>query len=284
MVRRFAVAGSALLCILAGCDKSLKSTSNFDGHPSGGHMTSSAQGVGISGAAVHGIPDEQLISQFARDNYGKWRADRRGWQFERGALIYQECASLRVGTADGPRYLLAMCGETEASEKDGEPGMDDEGQPGMIDIYVLKPSQGGHDLEPAVQKTDIESGHNGMPGNVTIQKFGRHLFGFAIDNYFSADGYSQDVRSIYLPLATGLVEAASHINLELDSTGSAACGESESKCENRTFHIAPLTTGGADVYPLAVTETGSHGDHAYTINFYRPRRRYAVPKVLSEGY
>lgn len=61
-----------------------------------------------------------------------------------------------------------------------------------------------------------------------------------------------------------------------------------SRCETRSFAIAPDTTGGDDVYPLTVIETGTRGErdiHArYTVKFDAARGRYVVPKALREGY
>ncbi|WP_241294276.1 topoisomerase IV [Burkholderia stabilis] len=238
-------------------------------------------------AADPAHPERQL-SAFIHDNYGKWRADRKGWQSDGDDFIYASCGSLRVATADGPRFLLAMCGETEAAVQNGMPGMDSDGTGGTIDLYVLKPTADGNALEPVVKKTEIASGKRGEPGTVHIERLGPHLFGFVIGDGITLQGYTQASRSIWLPYGNAIVEAAPRINEALDNTGSLDCGNAKSHCESRTFAIAPDTTGAGDVYPLTVTETGTRGDkeiHArYTVKFDAARGRYVVPKVLREGY
>ncbi|WP_175963865.1 topoisomerase IV [Burkholderia pyrrocinia] len=232
-------------------------------------------------------PDRQL-QKFISDSYGKWRADRKGWQSDEGDSIYSPCGSLRVATADGPRYLLAMCGETEAAVQNGMPGMDSDGTAGTIDLYVLRPSPDGKTLEAVVKKTDIASGTRGEPGTVRIERFGPHLFGFVVGDGITLQGYTQASRSIWLPYGNAIVEAAPRIDESLDNSGSFDCGNAKSHCESRTFAIVPDTTGTGDVYPLTVTETGTRGDkdiHArYTVKFDAARGRYIVPKALREGY
>lgn len=232
-------------------------------------------------------PDRQLQT-FIHDSYGKWRADRKGWQSDAGDFVYSPCGSLRVATADGPRYLLAMCGETDAAVQNGMPGMDSDGTAGTIDLYVLKPAPDGKTLEPVVKKTDIASGKRGEPGTVRIERLGPHLFGFVIGDGITLQGYTQASRSIWLPYGNTIVEAAPRIDEARDNSGSLDCGSAKSHCESRTFTIVPDTTGTGDVYPLTVTETGTRGDKdiraRYTVKFDAARGRYVVPKVLREGY
>ncbi|WP_446904594.1 topoisomerase IV [Burkholderia sp. YIM B11467] len=238
--------------------------------------------------AADSIPADRPLQTFIHDSYGKWRADRKGWQADGDDVIYSTCGSLRVTTADGPRYLLAMCGETEAAVQNGMPGMDSDATAGTIDLYVLKPAPDGKSLEPVVKKTDIASGKRGEPGTVRIERLGPHLFGFVIGDGITLQGYTQASRSIWLPLGNAIVEAAPRINETLDNSGSLDCGNAKSRCESRTFAIVPDTTGTGDVYPLTVTETGTRGDkdlHArYTVKFDASRGRYIVPKALREGY
>ncbi|CAB3763594.1 topoisomerase VI subunit A [Burkholderia sp. MSh2] len=234
------------------------------------------------------IASDGLLQAFIHDSYGTWRADRKGWQSDPGDFIYAPCGSLRVATADGPRYLLAMCGETEAAVQNGMPGMDSDGTTGTIDLYVLKPAADGKTLAPVVKKADIASGKHGEPGTVRIERYGPHLFGFTIGDGVTLQGYTMAMRSIWLPYGNALVEAAPRIDEALDNQGSLDCGNAKSHCESRTFTIVPDTTASGDVYPLTVTETGSRGDrdlHArYTVKFDAARGRYVVPKALREGY
>ncbi|HDR9503841.1 hypothetical protein [Burkholderia cepacia] len=238
--------------------------------------------------AVEPVAADRLLRTFLHDHYGNWRADRKGWQSDAGDFIYSPCGSLRVATADGPRYLLAVCGETEAAVQDGMPGMDSDGTTGAIDLYVLKPAADGKTLEPVVKKTDIASGKRGEPGTVRIERYGPHLFGFTIGDGVTLQGYTMAMRSIWLPVGNAIVEAAPRIDEALDNTGSLDCGNAKSHCESRTFSIVPDTTGTGDVYPLTVTETGSRGDKAiharYTVTFDAARGRYVVPKALRAGY
>ncbi|VWC88276.1 topoisomerase IV [Burkholderia lata] len=238
-------------------------------------------------AAEPAQPD-RLLKTFIHDTYGKWRADRKGWQADGDDFIHAPCGSLRVATADGPRTLLAMCGETEAAVQNGVPGMDSDGTTGTIDLYVLKPAADGKTLEPVVKKTEIASGKRGEPGTVHIERYGPHLFGFTIGDGVTLQGYTMAMRSIWLPVGDAIVEAAPRINEALDNTGALDCGNMKSHCESRTFTIVPDTTGAGDVYPLTVTETGTRGNkdiHArYTVKFDAARSRYVVPKALREGY
>lgn len=238
--------------------------------------------------AVEPVAADRLLRTFLHDHYGNWRADRKGWQSDAGDFIYSPCGSLRVATADGPRYLLAVCGQTEAAVQDGTPGTDSDGTTGTIDLYVLKPAADGKTLEPVVKKTDIASGKRGEPGTVRIERYGPHLFGFTIGDGVTLQGYTMAMRSIWLPVGNAIVEAAARIDEALDNTGSLDCGNAKSRCESRTFSIVPDTTGTGDVYPLTVTETGSRGDkeiHArYTVKFDAARGRYVVPKALRAGY
>lgn len=231
---------------------------------------------------------ERGLHAFIRDTYGAWRADRTGWQPAAGDSIYSACATLRVATADGPRMLLAMCGETDAAVANGMPGMDSDGTPGTIDLYVLRPSADGNTLEPVLKRTDIASGQRGEPGTVRIERLGPHLFGFVIGDGTTLQGYTQTSRSIWLPYRNALVEAAPRIDEALDNGGSLDCANAKSHCERRTFAIAPDTTATDDVYPLTVIETGRRGGreiHArYTVKFDAARGRYVVPKPLREGY
>lgn len=251
-------------------------------------VLSVACAVPMAAHAIEPAATDPLLRTFIHDSYGDWRADRKGWQSDRGDFIYASCGSLRVATADGPRYLLAMCGETEAAEQNGNPGMDSEGTTGTIDLYVLKPAADGRTLEPVVKQTDIASGKRGEPGTVRIERYGPHLFGFTIGDGVTLQGYTMAMRSIWLPVGNALVEAAPRIDEALDNLGSLDCGNAKSHCESRTFAIVPDTTGTGDVYPLTVTETGSRGDKAiharYTVTFDAARGRYIVPKALREGY
>ncbi|RQR35216.1 topoisomerase IV [Burkholderia sp. Bp9142] len=232
-------------------------------------------------------PDRQLQS-FIRDTYGKWRADRKGWQSDAGDFVYAPCGSLRVATADGPRTLLAMCGETEDAVQNGMPGMDSDATSGAIDLYVLRPSQDGTTLEAALKKTGIASGGRGEPGTVSIQRLGPHLFGFVIGDSDSRQGYTQSIRSIWLPYGDALVLAAARIDEALDNAESTECANDPARCEERRFAIAPDARAGDGVYPLIVTETGKRGDRAiharHTVKFDAARGRYIVPKAVREGY
>ncbi|MGU7775419.1 topoisomerase IV [Burkholderia sp. MR1-5-21] len=243
-----------------------------------------ARSAPASGAA----PTDRLLQAFIRDNYGAWRADRKGWQQDQDDFIYQSCGSLRVATPDGSRYLLAMCGETVESVQNGTPGMDSDATPGTIDLYVLKPVQDGKGLEPVLKKTDIASGKRGEPGRVSIERLGPHLFGFVIGDGVMLQGYLQSMRAIWLPHGNALVLAAPRINDALDNTGSDECENAKARCEVRNFKIVPDTTGTDDVYPLIVTETGTRGnkdiDARYVVRFDVARGRYIVPKALREGY
>ncbi|WP_322025065.1 topoisomerase IV [Burkholderia sp. BCC1977] len=238
-------------------------------------------------AAEPAHPERQL-QRFIRDGYGTWRADRKGWQPDAGDFIYASCGALRVATPDGPRTLLAMCGETEDAVQNGMPGMDSDATPGTIDLYVLKPSADGNGLEPVLKKTGIASGKRGEPGTVRIQRLGAHLFGFEIGEADARQGYAQSLRAIWLPHGDALVLAAARINEALDNAASTDCANAPARCEARRFEIAPDMTDTGTVYPLIVTETGTRGDHAiharYTVKFDAARGRYIVPKALREGY
>lgn len=232
-------------------------------------------------------PDHQLIT-FIHDTYGNWRADRKGWQAEGDDFIHSPCGVLRVATADGPRTLLAMCGETEAAVQNGMPGMDSDATPGAIDLYVLKPTPDGRTLEPVAKRTEVASGQRGEPGTVRIERLGPNLFGFVIGESDVRQGYTQRFRSIWLPYGNALVHAAARIDEALDNAESTECAHARARCEERRFEIAPDTTGTGDVYPLTVTETGTRGDKAihvrYTVKFDAARGRYVVPKALRDGY
>ncbi|NTZ05685.1 topoisomerase IV [Burkholderia metallica] len=232
-------------------------------------------------------PDRQL-KIFIHDTYGNWRADRKGWQAEGDDFIYSPCGVLRVATADGPRTLLAMCGETEAAVQNGMPGMDSDATPGTIDLYVLKPAPDGSALEAVAKKTEIASGQRGAPGAVRIERLGPHLFGFVIGESDTRQGYTQRFRSIWLPYGNALVHAAARIDEGLDNAESTECAHARARCEERRFEIVPDTTDAGDVYPLTITETGTRGDKAiharYTVKFDAARGRYLVPKALRDGY
>ncbi|MCA7922663.1 topoisomerase IV [Burkholderia cenocepacia] len=233
-------------------------------------------------------PPERQLETFIHDTYGNWRADRKGWQAEEGDFIHSPCGVLRVATADGPRTLLAMCGETEAAVQNGMPGMDSDATPGAIDLYVLKPSSDGRALEPVAKRTEVASGQRGEPGTVRIERLGPHLFGFVIGESDMRQGYTQSFRSIWLPYGNALVHAAARIDEALDNAESTECAHARARCEERRFEIAPDTTGTGDVYPLTVTETGTRGDKAiharYTVEFDAARGCYVVPKALRDGY
>ena len=242
-------------------------------------------------AAAHAIQPavaDPVLRAFIHDTYGNWRADRKGWQADGDDVVYAPCGSLRVATADGPRTLLAMCGETEAAVQNGMPGMDSDATTGTIDLYVLKPAADGKTLEPVMKKTEIASGGRGEPGTVRIERLGPHLFGFVIGESDRRQGYSQRFRAIWLPVGNALVLAAARIDEALDNAESTECANARARCEERRFEIAPDTTGAGDVYPLTVTETGTRGDRAirarHTVKFDAARGRYVVPKALREGY
>ncbi|HEF5871114.1 TPA: topoisomerase IV [Burkholderia cenocepacia] len=238
--------------------------------------------------AAEPVQPDRRLKTFVHDTYGNWRADRKGWQADGDDFIYSPCSVLHVATADGPRTLLAMCGETEAAVQNGMPGMDSDATPGTIDLYVLKPTPDGRALEPVVKKTEIASGQRGAPGTVRIERLGPHLFGFVIGESDMRQGYTQRFRSIWLPYGNALVHAAARIDEALDNAESTACANARAHCEERRFEIAPDTTGTGDVYPLAVTETGTRGDKAirarYTVKFDAAHGRYVVPKALRDGY
>ncbi|QND44732.1 topoisomerase IV (plasmid) [Rhizobium lusitanum] len=205
-----------------------------------------------------------------------------------GGAIYRPCAFTRVRTTGGPRYLLAMCGDTEESVQNGVPAMDSEGTPGAIDLYILKPISGRTELETILSQENIQSGHNGTSGEVSIQRLGPHLFGFAIEDNDSTEGYSQTMRRIYLPLGEKLALAAPRINVSLDNSDSNACYDDKQTCEKRDFSIAPDTTSAADVYPLLVTESGRRGGKPLQANFKLAfdvsKGAYVIPEEVSAGY
>ncbi|MPV56123.1 topoisomerase IV [Burkholderia sp. HI2761] len=240
---------------------------------------------------VHAAEPPRLdppLQTFIHDTYGNWRADRKGWQAEGDDFIYSPCGSLRVATADGPRTLLAMCGETEAAVQNGMPGMDSDATTGTIDLYVLKATPDGKALEPVVKKTEIASGQRGAPGTVRIERLGPHLFGFVIGESDTRQGYTQRFSSIWLPYGNALVPAAARIDEALDNAESTECANARARCEERRFEIAPDITGAGDVYPLTVTETVTRGDRRiqvrHTVKFDAVRGRYLVPKALRDGY
>jgi hypothetical protein len=275
------IAVCVLASLMSGCSRNSSPSQTAAVPAQSSNASSAAAAASIPVAA---LSDAQLLRQFGEDHYGNWRADRKGWQPDEGGDIYSRCGSLRVNTADGPRYLLAMCGETEAAERNGIPGADSEGDQGGIDFYVLKLSQDGRHLEPVIQQKDISSGHNGEPGMVRIQKFGPHLFGFAIDEDDSQEGYSQSIRSVYLPLGGKFVEAAARINLELNNSGAVDCSKPGEACISRKFQIAPEVTSTGDVYSLKVTEDGTQGHRTYVVPFDPIHGNYVVPAALSEGF
>lgn len=237
---------------------------------------------------VEGSTVDQAVSEFIAQNYGQWIAVRKGWQPAAGSAIYQPCASMRIAAADGPRYLLAMCGDTEESVRDGMPGMDADATSGDIDLYVLKPTPDGKGLESVQSEENIDSGHGGMAGEVSIQRLGPHFYGFVIEESDAMQGYEQTMRRIYLPRDGKWLLAAPRINVSLNNEESVECGRDEHACEKLDFAMAPDTTSLADIYPLRVTETGSQGGEpissSYTLTFDAKKGTYVVPTAVSEGY
>lgn len=186
---------------------------------------------------------------------------------------------LRVNTADGPRYLLAMRGKAADAVMDGESGMGADGEMGSVDLYVLKPSANNHGLDIVVSGTGIESGNHGEPGEVHIQKYDLHLYGFAVDSGIVLQGYVQETRAIYLPWGNGIIEAAPRIDTSYSNAGTEECSNDKNACVNADFSITPDTSSNDLVYPLIIKEMSTRGDHTWIAKFDQAHRRYQIPRA-----
>lgn len=202
--------------------------------------------------------------------------------------VYQVCDVARLTTADGPRYLLAMCGNEMDTGTDGKPEIPSDGTGGQTDLYVLKPAINGKGLEPVLKETGIASGSNGNAATVSIQQLGPHLYGFVMEGGYTQEGYTQIIRTIWLPRPNKLVLAAKRINVSKSNSGTGECGEQPQVCEDIAFAITPDTTSTSEVYPLKIHETGSRGnktiDANYVVRFDPVKNTYIVPAAVSAGY
>jgi hypothetical protein len=231
---------------------------------------------------------DPAIRNFIESNYGVWVASDKGWRLDGDIYVYQVCDVARLSTADGPRYLLAMCGDEVDTGTGGTPGIASDATGGQTDLYVLKPASNGKGLEPVLKQTGITSGSNGNAAKVSIQQLGPHLYGFVMEDGFVLQGYAETLRSIWLPRPDKLVLAAKHINVSKSNSGTSECAAKARTCEDMEFDITPDTTSTSEVYPLKVHETGSRGnktiDANYVIHFDTEKNTYIVPAAVSAGY
>ena len=231
---------------------------------------------------------DPIVRDFIKSNYGKWEARNKGWRPEDGSFVYHVCDVSRLTTADGARYLLAMCGNFADTNEDGTPASASDATGGQTDLYVLKPASNGTRLEPVIKQTNIASGNFGNAAPVSIEQFGPHLYGFVIEDGTVLQGYAETSRSIWLPRPNRFVLAARRINVSMSNSGTEECGTQSRNCEDKDFTITPDTTSTAEVYPLKIHETGSKGDKTidanYVVRFDPVKEAYIVPKVVSEGY
>lgn len=233
-------------------------------------------------------PVDPAVRDFIKSYYGKWNAHNKGWRAEGDSYVYHVCDVARLTTADGPRYLLAMCGNFVDTNPDGTPASASDATGGQTDLYVLKPASDGTGLEPVVKQTDINSGNFGNAGPVSIQQLGPHLYGFVIEDGTVLQGYAETSRSIWLPRPNKFILAAKRINISMSNSGTEECGTQPRDCEDKEFSITPDTTSTAEVYPLKIHETGNRGDKSidanYVVRFDPAKESYIVPKPVSEGY
>lgn len=233
-------------------------------------------------------PVDPPVRDFIRSNYGKWDAHRKGWRADDDNYVYHVCDVSRLTTSDGPRYLLAMCGDFVDTNDDGTPASASDATGGQTDLYVLKPESDGAQLGTVIKKTAIGSGNFGNAAPVTIQQLGPHLYGFVIEDGTVLQGYSETARSIWLPRPTRFVLAARRINVSMSNSGTEECGTQSRNCEDMEFSITPDTTSTTEVYPLKIHETGNKGDKNidanYVVRFDPAKETYIVPEAVSEGY
>jgi hypothetical protein len=242
----------------------------------------------LAAQPVKNKPIAPAVREFIETTYGKWDAHNKGWRADDDSYAYHVCDVTRLTTGDGPRYLLAMCGNFVDTAQDGAATSAPDSTGGQTDLYVLKPTGDGKGLEPVIKQTNIASGNFGNAADVSIQQLGPHLYGFVIEDGVVLQGYVETGRSIWLPRPNKLVLAAKNIDVSMSNTGSDRCGKQPSACEEKEFDIKPDTASTDEVYPLKIHETGNRGDKNidanYVIRFDPVKQTYLVPKAVSEQY
>ncbi|VXA92238.1 conserved exported hypothetical protein [Luteimonas sp. 9C] len=234
--------------------------------------------TGLDGAAVRAFLVRQYgdLAQLSGDWPGAPLVEWLGHE----TALREVCAREAVGTPDAPAELLAVCGVP-----------DDAGHAttARLDFFRLQ-ADAGADVVNATARAHMEGfGSTGDIADLDVRRLGPRLYGFVVEDGFTAQGITITNTSLVLPDGDGFKVAGS-LRSSLDNLGAmAGCAERDDCAQDAaydlTFDLA-LDARDADAvaWPLRVRERGDacgrRVERTHLVPFDVARHAWTVPEAL----
>lgn len=194
-----------------------------------------------------------------------------------GNVTRSVCAREHVSIDGRPAVLMAVCGTPDDA---GHP------TPGITDFWLLRQQAGV--LGAAAQAHLARYGSLGNAGDIDVERFGAHLYGFTVESSFYNMGEGIDTRTLLLPRGAAFVEAG-WMRAGMDSGEKMDDCSARGDCPADGYAIDfDLDIDDSDpqapAYPLVVRESGiacrkpARGE--YRLRLDTATMTYAVPKAL----
>ena len=199
-----------------------------------------------------------LLAAFLRQRYGEQASLDGEWpgqwkdegQAGMRAVTRRLCAEQPVVVGREWRQLLAVCGTLVNA---GHP------DPGTVDFFVLRERAGT--FEAIAERQGDTFGSNGNPGDVSVLRLGRDLYGFRVEHGWYGQGFALVSQDLVVPGPQGLVPAGS-LRSHIDNQGAIDCeGDETADCRTGLFDVdfdlrPDDTDRMAERWPLQVDEHG----------------------------
>ncbi|MGO3127309.1 MAG: hypothetical protein ACTIJY_04480 [Luteimonas sp.] len=235
-----------------------------------------APASGLDGGAVRTFLVSQYgeLAQLSGDWPGRPVADGLGSE----AASREVCAREAIGTPDAAAELVAVCGVP-----------DDAGHatPARIDFFLLRKRA---DAVIAVARAHMDGfGSTGDVADIAVHRFGPHLYGFVVEDGFTAQGITIGNSSLVLPDGDSFKVAAT-LRSSLDNLGAmAGCAERDDCAPDSAYDLSfelgiDDRDAGAAGWPLYVREQGEacgrRIDRTHQVPFDMPTGTWSVPAAL----
>lgn len=238
----------------------------------------------VPDAAPVGVPSG-AVRQFLVHQYGELAQLQGDWpgvplaaDLGRRDAMREVCAREAIGTPDAPAELVAVCGVP-----DGAGHVDT----ALTDFFLLRAEGAGVAAE-ARQHMDM-FGSTGDVVDVAVRRFGPRVFGFVVEEGFTAQGVTVGSIAIVLPEGEGFGLAA-HLRSSLDNLGAmTACAERGDCADDAGYDLGftleiDRRDAGAAVWPLRVRESGEacgrRVERTHQVPYDMGSGRWTVPAVL----
>lgn len=232
--------------------------------------------TGLDGGGVRTF----LVTQYGElaQLSGDWPGTPVAEDLGTDAASREVCAREAMGTPDMPAELVAVCGVP-----------DDAGHAttARIDLFLL---QADGDTVTAAARAHMDGfGSTGDVAGVDVRRFGPRLYGFVVEDGYTAQGITIGNTSLVLPEGDGFKVAAS-LRSSLDNLGAmAGCAERDDCAPDTaydlTFDLA-IDDRNADAvaWPLRVREAGEacgrRVERTHMVPFDAARATWTVPDAL----